>query len=185
MGIKARVFTVLGVMGISWFGWWVSDIPIGYYEFRERCNKEGGARLLGVVTTDSGWMASSEVQAKSVVASYRFVPFARYVSDSGQLKDVRYKGSDPLWSGSYVIEDANLERVVNYKYFITGENVPNAIRLRKDTRLLVDLLTEKELFISISFTYTWTNPERTLLGRSDKVRCPAFVDERNSINSLF
>ncbi|WP_141243731.1 hypothetical protein [Pseudomonas indica] len=184
-GVVKKGMILLGGLGLVWFGWWGSDIPIGYYEFRERCNREGGPRLLGIIAKDSGWMVSSEIQAKSVVAAYRFVPFARYISDDDQLKDVLYKGGNPWWSSSYAIEEADLKRSVNYKYFVESENVSGAIRLRRDISLLVDLFTGEELFVSTSFTYTWTNPERTLLGRSDKVRCPGFAEEDSAVDSLF
>ena len=39
MKLKAKVIAALGVAGVSWFGWWVSDIPIGYYQFKETLKK--------------------------------------------------------------------------------------------------------------------------------------------------
>lgn len=45
MSFRTKVFLGVGFMSLIWFGWWVSDIPIGYYQFKKICGLEGGLVL--------------------------------------------------------------------------------------------------------------------------------------------
>jgi hypothetical protein len=43
--------------------------------------------------------------------------------------------------------------------------------------------TSLPLFISTSFNFTWTNPDKTLLGRSDTVTCPTNEEQVAAIRA--
>lgn len=164
---------VFGLLSLS-FLWWISDIPIGYYQFKQMCEKEGGLRSFSKVEPGEGWWAKYQSDARDIVSQYPTVPFVRYRAEDGSWKDVRYKGGNPRWSESYTITLAETSKQPRYRLNDKSESVINAIRLNKSVYTLSDELSNQAVFQTTQFTFTWTTPKNTLLGRSDTVVCPEY-----------
>ena len=179
---KTKLSILVGTLLL--FGWWVSDIPIGYYQFKQMCKKEGGLRSYTKVEVNVGWLAASEPDAQGIVSSYPTVPFARFRANDGSWKDVSYKGGNPWWSSSYEITSADETKVPRYHLVLKVESVAGAIRLRREVLTLSDESPNQIVFQTTRFIFTWTNPENTLLGMSDTAECPAYKDEVLSIKSF-
>lgn len=179
MRMPAIVLTLL-VVGLAA---WLADIPIGYYQFKQMCEKEGGLRSYANVEPNVGWWASSELDARGVVQAYPSVPFARFRSEDGTWKDVKYEGGYGSFS-KFAIRPA--DEVIKPRYRITEkvESVETAIRLRKNVYAVLDEFSNQVVFQSTRFIFTWTNDETTLLGRSDSVVCPTHEAESISIKSF-
>lgn len=166
------------------FGWWISDIPIGYYQFKRMCEEEGGLRSNTQVKSGEGWLVKYESDARDIVSRYSTVPFARYRADDGIWRDVRYKGGNPGWSESYTITPADESLRPRYRLQDKFELVADAIRLHKSIYTLNDELLNKIVFQTTQFTFTWTVPENTLLGRSDTEVCPDYKAVTLSVQSF-
>ncbi len=176
-GVVKKGLVLLGCMGLVWFGWWVSDVPIGYYQFRMLCEQEGGLKGFEKIDPSLGWEVSYLHEAKSVVSSYPSVPFSRYQTEDGEFMDVRYQEGNPWWDSSYLIEPADYEEKIGYRPINKAVRVQDAIRLRKNVTILKRLADDQVMFISTVFIFTWTNPKNTLLGMSGTAVCPSFADE--------
>lgn len=163
---KSKSILLTIAITVLLFGWWISDIPIGYYQFKERCEKEGGLRAYEKAAPNIGWLAANEVDAKGVVQSYPTVPFTRFRSDDGVWKDVKYKGGYGSFS-RYEVSPADETKSPQYRLRLEVATVPDAIRLRKEVLTLSDGMSNQIVFQTTRFIFTWTNPEKTLLGRSD------------------
>lgn len=181
---KSKVVLVIVGGCLLLLGWWLSDLPIGYYQFKRICESEGGLRVYEKVEPNVGWIASNEPDARGIVSSYSTVPFARFRSDDGTWKDVKYKGGNPWWSSSYEISLADESKKPRYRMAVKVESVADAIRLTKYVRTLTDESSSQPVFIYTRFTFTWTNPEHTLLGRSDSAYCLTGIDEAESIRTM-
>ena len=177
---KSKAILTIVAIVLLLFGWWISDILIGYYQFKQICKKEGGLRSYAKVEPNVGWWAEHEPTARDIVSSYPTVSFARYRADDGIWKDVRYKGGNPWWSESYTIINADETKRPRYRLNNKLESVTNAIRLRKRIYKLSDELSGQVIFQTTQFIFTWTTPENTLLGSSDTVVCPAYKDVLSS-----
>lgn len=182
MGKKMRVFSIVVVVGVLWFGWWVSDIPIGYYQFKEMCRKEGGLSIYGEIDRTQGWVAEDESEAEFIVFSFPNVPFARFKSRKGEWWDVRFKGGGRWRSESYLVQPAS-DGEVGYKLTHYYEGVADAIRLHRSIDALNEIRTGKVVLKYTSFDFTWTDPNRTLLGRSGVVQCPIAKEMVKSLRS--
>lgn len=165
-------------------GWWISDIPIGYYQFKQVCEKEGGLRVYGKVEPNVGWVALSEPEARAIASSYSKVDFVRYRTDDGTWKDVKYKGGNPWWSSSYEIVAKDETKKTRYRLEDKVESVINQVRLTRYVKTLIDESSNKPLITYTRFTFTWTNPNSTLLGRSDSAYCMTSIDEVESIRAI-
>lgn len=184
MSIRYKSILIPVSLLIIFLGWWLSDLPIGYYEFKKICETEGGLRGYIKVTPNVGWEVSSLPDAKSTVSSYSTVPFVRFPISDSSWKDVRYLGGNPWWSESYEIKIADEIVAPGYRLERNAENVTGAIRLRKEVTTLVDKATHETVFDSARFIYTWTTPENTLFGQSGTVTCPTYKNELVSIGSF-
>lgn len=171
---KTKLSILVGTLLL--FGWWISDIPIGYYQFKQICEKEGGLRSYAKVEPGESWWAEHEPAARDIVSSYPTVPFARFRENDDSWKDVRYKGGNPWWSESYAIIAADETKRPRYRLNNKLESVAGAIRLRKRVYKLSDELSNQVIFQTTQFIFTWITPENTLLGRSDTAVCPAYKD---------
>jgi hypothetical protein len=162
---------------------WLADIPIGYYQFKRMCEKEGG--LVSYVRVDPafGWLANNEVDARIIVQSYLGVPFARFRSENGAWLDVRYVGGKGAFA-RYDIRPAGGDNEARYRQRERDELVESAIRLRKSAYIVLDERTGQIVFQSTRFIFTWTNSEKTLLGRSDSVVCPTHEFRAAEINKF-
>lgn len=178
-----KVMAVAVVVGISLFGWWVFDIPIGYYQFMRVCQKEGGLRTYAKVAPNVGWWAKNQVGAQGIVVHYPNVQFARFRSDDGTWKDVRYLGGIGAFS-KYDVAPADQSKVPRYRESLEIVHVRNATRLRKEVLTILDEYDGKAAFQSTRFIFTWTNPDTTLLGQSGTVECPTYQDEYAAIKSF-
>jgi len=181
---KMTIGLIITFVVIVLIGWWLSDIPIGYYQFQQICRKEGGVRSYENVLPNVGWITSTASEAKDVVSTYQTVSFARFVASKGVLKDVRYKGGNPWWSTSYDISLADVKDVPRYNFDHSVEPVSDAIRLRKNIIKLTDLFTNQVVLQSTRYIFTWTTPENTLLGMSGTKECPPYKDEILSIKTF-
>lgn len=182
MGIKARVFTVAGVLSVSLLGWWMSDVFIGYLKFKELCRLDGGLKIYGKVEIGTGWLTDNEWVARDVVASYSTVPFARFRLDNGVSRDVVYIGGPPWKDGSYKIDSVGGE-VARYKLERKSETVSRKYRIRKNSLTLMDLESDAVMLSSTRFILTLTNPKNTLFGMSDMVECQSHLDEMAQIRN--
>lgn len=180
---NSKVILVIVGACLLFLGWWLSDIPIGYYQFKRICEKEGGLRVYGKVAPNVGWSAAHEIDAKAIVQSYPNVPFARFRSDEGTWKDVRYKGGYGAFS-AYDVSPADETKKPRYRRIEKVERVEGAIRLRKNVVTVLDETSDQVVFQSTRFIFTWTNPESTLLGRSDSVECPSYRQEATAIQNI-
>lgn len=174
---------IILTIALALFGWWLADIPIGYYQFKQKCTKEGGLRVYAKVEPNTGWFGAHEVDAKAIVQSYPTVPFARFRSDDGIWKDVKYKGGYGSFS-KYEVSPADETKKPRYRRIDTLESVEAAIRLRKEIMTVSDESSNQVVFQTTRFIFTWTNPENTLLGMSGTAECPAYNDEALSIKSF-
>ena len=182
MRVKTKVLAAIGIVGVSWFGWWGADVPIGYYQFKERCEKEGGFSSFGKVDHAQGWLAEDESEAEFIVFSFPNVPFARFKSKNGEWWDVKFKGGGRWRSESYLVQPARNGKV-GYKLSHYYENVADSIRLRRSIDALIEVGADKTVFKYTSFDFTWTDPNKTLLGRSGVIQCPAAKDMVKSFRS--
>lgn len=182
MGVKARVVTVVGVVSVSLFGWWISDVFIGYLKFKELCRVEGGLKAYEKVEAGAGWLTDNEWIARDVVASYSTVPFARFRLDNGVSRDVVYIGGPPWKDGSYKIDSVGGE-VARYKLERKSETVSKKYRIRKNSLILMDLESDVVILNSIRFILTLTDPKNTLFGMSDMVECQSHLDEMAQIRN--
>ena len=179
---KTKLAVLVGTLLL--FGWWISDIPIGYYQFKQMCKKDGGLRSYAKVEANVGWLAASKPDAQGIVSSYPTVPFARFRANDDSWKDVRYKGGNPWWDSSYEVSPADEAKKPRYRQVKKEENILDAIRLHKYVRTIVDEASNQPVFEYTRFTFTWTNPENTLLGRSDSAYCLTGIDEAKSIRTI-
>ena len=181
-----RIFTPVKVaigIFVLFFCWWISDIPIGYYQFKQMCEKEGGLRSFSKVEPNVGWWATSEANAEGILVHYPNVLFTRFLSKDGQWTDMRYKGGYGSYS-QYDVTPSDQSKKPRYREVLREEKVANAIRLRKEILIVLDESSNQAAFQTARFIFTWTNPETTLLGRSDSVVCPTYQNEHLSIQSL-
>ena len=170
MGIKARVSTAVGVLSVSLFGWWVSDIPIGYYGFKEMCKKEGGVEIKGEINPYVGWFVKNEAQARYVTSAFS-APYARFLSKDSKWVDVRYKGGNSGFSESYFIGPADEKEKPGYQFEIKNEAVPDAIRLRSRILIVKEISSEKDVLSSRNFIFSWMDSRRTIMGMSSVDTC--------------
>lgn len=182
MKVNLKLILCVSVMMLLLVSWWASDIAIGYYEFKQACDSEGGFRGYSEVVKDSGWLAENESAAQEIASSFKAVPFARFYSNDSAWKDIRYKGGNPWWSSSYEKISANNNENVRYRYSVDVTAVPDAIRLRKEVIRLDDELSGSVVFQFTRFIFTWTEPHRSLLGVSGTVNCPLSKDGVSAIN---
>lgn len=180
---KSKTKLVMAAIFLLLFGWWISDIPIGYYQFKQLCEKEGGLRSYAKVKSNAGWWATSEVNAKGIVVHYPNVSFARFRTNNGVWNDVKYKGGYGSFS-KYEVSPADESKTPRYREMLKVEPVNGAIRLRKEVLTVLDESSKQIAFQTTRFIFIWTNPETTLLGRSDSVDCPTSQNEYLSIQSL-
>lgn len=166
--IIISIFTVVFLL----FSWWVSDIPIGYYQFKKMCKEEGGLRSYSVVEPNMGWLAESESNAEYIVSHYPSVPFARFSSGDGALYDVIYKGGNPNFVQSYEKKLADEKVGAGYRLDSLFSKVDNAIRINRSDSQLVDSSTDKIVFKVTSFVFYWTESKNTFLGISGVAICP-------------
>lgn len=184
MNNKSKIIIGVFITAFSLFAWWVSDIPIGYYQFKQMCKEEGGLRSYSVVEPNVGWLAKTESNAEYIVSHYPSVPFARFSSSDGAWHDVIYKGGNPNWGQSYEKKLANEKVGVGYRLDYLFGKVGNAIRLNKADVQLIDVRTDKIVFKVSSFVFYWTVPENTFLGKSGVAVCPDSKEEHSSIISF-
>ncbi|WP_141243732.1 hypothetical protein [Pseudomonas indica] len=182
MGIKARVFTVAGVLSISLLGWWMSDVFIGYLKFKELCRLDGGLKTYGKVEIGTGWLTNNEWVARDVVASYSTVSFARFHLNNGVSHDVIYVGGAPWKDSSYRMDDVG-GGVVRYRLDRKSETVSKKYRIRKNSLTLMDLESDAVMLSSTRFILTLTDPKNTLFGMSDMVECQSHLDEMAQIRN--
>lgn len=175
-GVVKKGMILLGGLGLVWFGWWASDIPIGYYKFRMICQKEGGIKSFGVVDPKLGWEVDSKEEAKEISSQYPSVPFVRFRSESGSFSDIRYVGGNPWWDTSYVIGGVGDDGEVGYRWERKAEKVKEGIRLRKEVSVLKDIASGRAVFVFNRFVFTVTNPGTTWTGMSDVISCPKYYD---------
>lgn len=180
---KSKVIAAILSITFLLVGWWISDIPIGYYQFKQICKKEGGLRTYAKVEPNVGWWAETQTDARGIVQSYPNVPFARFRSDDGTWKDVRYEGGYASFA-KFDVQPADETKKPRYKRREKVERVETAIRLRKNSLTVSDEQSNQIVFQSTRFIFAWTNPDTTLLGRSDTAVCPSHEDEYSSIQSF-
>ena len=180
---KSRVVAAISFAVLVLFGWWISDIPIGYYQFKQICKKEGGLRSFAKVEPNVGWWARNQVDAQGIVVHYPNVQFARFRTDDGAWKDVKYLGGAGIFS-KYDIASPDESKVPRYRESLEIVQIKNAIRLRKEVLTILDEHNGKAAFLSTRFIFTWTNPDTTLLGQSGTVECPTYQDEYAAIKSF-
>lgn len=175
-GVVKKGMILLGGLGLVWFGWWGSDIPIGYYDFKERCQKEGGVEIKGEINPYIGWLVKNEAQARYVTSAFS-VLYARFLSNDNRWVDVRYKGGNSWFSESYFIGSADEEERPGYQFEIRNETVPDAIRLRSRTLVLKDISSGNDVLVSRNFIFSWMDSRRTLVGMSSVDTCFGGDDE--------
>lgn len=178
-----KLFILIMIIFLS-FCWYISDIPIGYYQFKKTCKNEGNLQVYSKIESNAGWIADSQSDAEAIVQAYPRVSFARFLAADGKWMDIKYKGGFGSFS-KFDIYSANEHKTPRYKRTEYISLVKNSIRLHKNTIVATDVISNKIAFQSTRFIFTWTNPENTLLGRSDSVVCPSYQEEFNSIKSLF
>ena len=181
---KKIVGIIITFIIVALIGWWLSDIPIGYYQFKEKCVDEGGGRKFGIVQKEHGWFVADESAARFVTRNFPDVLFARFGDSKSGFRDMSYKGGYYLNSNSYEVTPAKSEILVKYKLESNNlQPVDDSIRLRRSQYILMSLENSKPLFIYTTFNFTWLNPDKALLGRSDSVSCPTYEERVFKMNS--
>lgn len=153
------------------FIWWISDIPIGYYQFRRMCEKEGGLKVYEKLDKDVGWSVEYDVQAE-LPASFNHIAFVRAADfNTGKLLDIRYLGGKESFS-RYEKRPADMSKSVKYQINEKVVHVPNSIRLIRYDKNIIDLTKKKIVAQFTEFNFGWSNPDNTLFGQSGSAICP-------------
>ena len=183
--MRTRSKTVLSItlVMLLLFGWWIADIPIGYYQFKQMCEKEGGLRVLEPLEKDVGWEVKYESDAE-LPAQFDHVAFVRAAEyETGKLVDIKYLGGQQSFA-KYDKKPADLTKIVRYSVRDEVYKVYGAIRLYRQDKTIFDLRANRKVARYSQFAFQWTNPERTLLGRSDSAVCPALNKQETGWETL-
>lgn len=138
----------------------------------------GGVSIGGEIKPGIGWFVKNEAHARYVTSSFS-VPYARFISSNDEWMDVRYTGGNPWSSESYVVTLADEKENPGYQFEIKNETVAGAIRLRSRRLVVRDIYVKKDVLVSKSFIFSWTDSRRTLLGMSYVDTC--FSGNKESI----
>ncbi|ODS25066.1 hypothetical protein AB835_00745 [Candidatus Endobugula sertula] len=162
-----------------------ADNIYGYYRFKQFCKNEGGLRVYGKLEKNVGWMAEDKYSARSA-AQLKYVDFVRYPDKRKKdtFYDMQYLGGHPGDNDSYLINQADIDKPIKYKWKFTSGRLDDEIRLTRQMDEVFDI--DGNLLISYKkYSYSIFDIGRTLLHSPSGIGCYNLSESIKLIKNLF
>jgi hypothetical protein len=171
---KAKQLLFFSAPALLLIGWWLSDIPIGYFQFKNACVLEAGFKQAALLEKNAGWEGQM-LSYRGYLAESPHIKFVRIrlptVGRFPEVVDFTYKGGNPNWDSAYDWKAADESKPVVYRVSLKVENAPG-IRLLKTATHIVDVRSGQTVISDTSLTYSFTNPDNSFLGMARRATCP-------------
>jgi len=145
-----KIVMLLLLIFLGLFGWWISDVPIGYYQFKKVCEKDGGLHIFGQIRKNVGWYSEGPSDAMYPF-SFGNVAFVRTRNSQGSLVDIhKISGS---WPQDYREEPMNEQISPTYEIRWKNPQGAEGIRLYKYEYEVVEIKTGEVKFSTTTYVF--------------------------------
>lgn len=144
------------------------DIPVGYYQFQQACKKDGGLKVFEkpeVVRELKLGKGLDRYEAESILRKYSSL---RIIEAQDVSKNDEYFLFKKNEKGE--INQMPLSDSLQASFVIERESKDQGIRLEK-VRWVLKRINGQEIAAYTHFSYSLSNPEHTLFGRSGGPSC--------------